>query len=107
LIQGSSETAALAKEQAREREKKIIATAQSNIDELQQQVAALETEKSELVDQTKAYVAKVREQNDVKTKDMVQKVMNRVYEVVASEVEKKPQVAFLDSLTFQPKKLIF
>ena len=52
---------------------------QERIDALEAAAAAFETERADMIAQTKQYVATMRQANADKTKEIVQKVMNRVY----------------------------
>jgi hypothetical protein len=56
------------------------------------QLTAVEAEKDDVVGQTKAYVAKIREASDAKSKQLIQLVMNRVYVLVDRRVSKAADV---------------
>jgi hypothetical protein len=52
---------------------------QERIDALESAAAAFDSERADMIAQTKQYVASMRQASADKTKEMVQKVMNRVY----------------------------
>ncbi len=62
---------------------------QERIDALESAAAAFDSERADMIAQTKQYVASMRQASADKTKEMVQKVMNRVY----VELDKAVQAA--------------